>query len=56
MAVKSLVSYETMGEMEACRKEAEFEVDKLYKRLGFVVLDVAEGIRGKNWGKRDHGR
>jgi len=45
--MKNLHQYDNMEEMEACKKEAKIEVEKLYNRLGFVVLQIAEDLRLK---------
>lgn len=40
-------SYEDTDEMNKCKVEARVEIEKLHKKLGFVVFEVAEEIRLK---------
>jgi hypothetical protein len=42
---KNPVKYDTIEEMNECRKKAEIAVKKLYDELGFVVYEVAKDIR-----------
>lgn len=48
--MKNESQYDSMEEMERCRKEAKIELEKLYEKLGFIIFEVADDVRleGKN--------
>lgn len=45
--VKNPSRYETLEEMNKCKEKAIIEINKLYKKLGFVIFEVVEEIKLK---------